>query len=120
MRHTLIRIITAAIFLMAQMAGAAVSGPSCMEEKAVSICKLACCVSTVCECSMSPAQTPAKPSPMTPVPHTQDFKFMPVLLHMLVPPFSPLVSQKPPRPLAPDAFLPHCPPALALHCALLI
>jgi hypothetical protein len=45
---------------------------------------------------------------------------MPVLMSVFVPRFSPLITQKPIRPLAPDAFLPHCPPALALHCALLI
>ncbi len=120
MRHAWIRTLTAAFFLMAQVAGAAVSGPSCVQKNEVSICKLACCISTVCECGMTPSQTPAKPAPVTPVPHTQEIKFMPVLLSELVPPFSPLVSQEPPRPLAPDAFLPHCPPALALHCALLI
>ena len=112
--------ITTAIFLMVQVAGAAISGPSCAGKKEVSTCKLACCVSTVCECGMVPSQTPAKPAPVAPVPHPQEIKFMPVLMSVLMPPISPLVSQEPTRLLALDAFLPHCPPALALHCALLI
>lgn len=45
---------------------------------------------------------------------------MPMLTSVIELRFSPLISQTPPRPLAADAFLPHCPPALALHCALLI
>jgi len=120
MRHTWIRTIIAAIFLMTQVAGAAVLRPSCVQEKEVSTCKLACCASTVCECGMAPSQTPVKPAPLVPVPHTQDIKFMPVLLSVLVPPFAQVVSQEQPMLLAPETFLPHCPPALALHCALLI
>jgi len=45
---------------------------------------------------------------------------MSVIAGVLPPPLCSLISQVPLRLLAPDAFLPHCPPALALHCALLI
>lgn len=45
---------------------------------------------------------------------------MPVLMNVIAPHFLPLLSQKPLRLLATDTFQPHCPPALALHCALLI
>jgi hypothetical protein len=120
MRHAWIRIITAAIFLMAQVTGAAVSSSSCVQEKEVRACHQACCSGTACECSMAPSKAPARPAPMAPVPHFQEIKFTPILTSVMVPRFSPLVSQKPPRPLPADAFLPHCPPALALHCTLLI
>ena len=120
MRHACIRIITTAIFLMAQVAGAAVSDPSCVQETEVSSCKHACCSGDACSCGMAPSKTPAKPAPAAPVPHAQEIKFMPMLTSVIELRFSPLISQTPPRPLAADAFLPHCPPALALHCALLI
>jgi hypothetical protein len=65
-------------------------------------------------------QKPAKPAPAAPVPQGQPVKLMPVLVNVFTQTFSPVVLQKASRPLAPDARLPHCPPALALHCALLI
>lgn len=120
MRHACTRLILAAIFLMVQVAGASVSGFSCSAEKQVGRCKMACCSGPVCECGMAPAQKPAEPAPAAPKPQGQPVKFMPVLVNGITPTFAPLVLQKPSRPLAADAYLPHCPPALALHCALLI
>ncbi|MBB5036365.1 hypothetical protein [Prosthecobacter dejongeii] len=69
---------------------------------------------------MAPNSEPVKPAPVAPVSHIQELKFMPVLMSVVVLRFFPLLSQKPLRLLATDTFLPHCPPALALHCALLI
>lgn len=121
MKHAWFRTLTAAIFLMVQVAGASGPGPSCAAEQRESVrCSLSCCSGGICECGMAPSKAPAEPAPVAPVPHTQALKFMPVFMNIVVPRFSPLLSQKPTRPLAPDAFLPHCPPALALHCALLI
>lgn len=122
MKHRWSRLILAAIFLMVQVAGASVSRPSCVQGAEVKAgpCTLGCCSGPVCECGIAPAQKPAEPAPAAPTPHTQPLKFMPVLVNGLTPTFAPLVLQKPLRPLAADAYLPHCPPALALHCALLI
>lgn len=121
MRHVWLRILTAVIFLMVQAVGAAPAGPPCGAEQREAVrCSLPCCAGGICECGMAPSKAPAKPAPLTPLPHAQELKFMPVLMSVVVPHFSPLITQKPTRLLAADAFLPHCPPALALHCALLI
>jgi hypothetical protein len=119
MKHRWSRLILAAIFLMVQVAGASVSRPSCVQGKEAKAapCTLGCCSGPVCECGMAPMQ---KPAPAAPVPQGQPVKFMPVLVNVFTQTFSPVVLQKASRPLAPDARLPHCPPALALHCALLI
>lgn len=121
MRHPCTRLITAVIFLMAQVAGASVSGPSCgVEQREAVRCALPCCSSGICDCGMAPSEAPAESLPVAPMPHAQDFKFTSVFMNIVVPRFSPLMIQKPTRLLTVDAFLPHCPPALALHCALLI
>lgn len=121
MKHAWLRILTAAIFLMVQAVGASPAGPSCKAEQRESVrCTLPCCSGGICECGMAPSKAPAKPAPLTPVPHAQALKFIPAFVNVFTQTFAPLVLQKPTRPLAPDAFLPHCPPALALHCALLI
>lgn len=122
MKHPWSRLILAAIFLMVQMAGASVSGPSCVQSKEAKTgpCTLGCCSSSLCQCGMAPTQKPAEPAPLAPTPQSQLLKFMPLLVNVIPQTFAPLVLQKPSRPLTHDAFLPHCPPALALHCALLI
>lgn len=121
MRHVWLRILTAAIFLMVQVVGAAPAGPPCGAEQRETVrCTLPCCSGGFCECGMAPSKAPAKPAPLTPVPQAQALKFIPALLNGFTQTLAPLVLQKPIRLLAPDAFLPHCPPALALHCALLI
>lgn len=121
MRHAWLRILTAAIFLMLQVVGASLAGSPCGAEQRETVrCTLPCCSGGFCECGMAPNKSPAQPAPAAPMPHTQALKFMPVFMSVVVPHFSPLITQKPIRLQAPDAFLPHCPPALALHCALLI
>lgn len=122
MKHACTRLILAAIFLMVQLAGVSVSRPSCVQSKEVIAppCTLGCCSGPVCECGMAPMQKPAKPAPAVPAPQGQPVKFMPVLVNVFTQTFAPLVLQKASRPPTHDAFLPHCPPALALHCALLI
>ncbi|MEQ1748772.1 MAG: hypothetical protein ABL974_05085 [Prosthecobacter sp.] len=122
MKHRWSRLILAAIFLMVQVAGASVSRPSCVQSKEAKAapCTLGCCSGPVCECGMAPTQKPTEPAPAAPAPQGQSVKFMPVVVNVFTQTFAPLVLQKASRPLAPDAFLPHCPPALALHCALLI
>lgn len=116
-----VKTLIAAIFLMVQAVSASPAGPSCKAEQRESVrCTLPCCSGGICDCGMAPNQPPAKPVPVSPVPHAQLLKFIPALVNDFTQAFKPLVLQKPTRPLAPDAFLPHCPPALALHCALLI
>lgn len=122
MKHRWSILILAAIFLMVQVVGASVSGPSCVQgtEAKAAPCTLGCCSLPVCECGMAPAHKPEQPAPTAPTPQSQPVKFMPALVNVITQTFAPCVLQKPSRPLTPDAFLPHCPPALALHCALLI
>lgn len=121
MNCTWIRTLIAAIFLMVQVAGASPAGPPCGAEQRETVrCTLPCCSGGICECGMAPSKAPAQPAPAAPMPHAQALKFMPVFMNIVVPRFPPLITQKPTRFLAADAFLPHCPPALALHCALLI
>ncbi|MES2595757.1 MAG: hypothetical protein V4662_10500 [Verrucomicrobiota bacterium] len=122
MKHRWSRLILAAIFLMVQVSGVSASSTSCVrgtKAKAVH-CTLGCCSGPVCECGMAPAQKPAEPAPAAPAPQSQSVKFMPLPVNVIMQSFAPLILQKPPRPLTLDAFLPHCPPALALHCALLL
>jgi hypothetical protein len=119
-KHIWISILTGIIILMVQVTGVSHSGPSCGAEKPAGRCILGCCSGAVCECGMAPNQKPVEPAPVAPTPQIQPVKFMPVLVNVCAPMFTPVVLQKPSRPLTPDDFLPHGRPALVLHCALLI
>lgn len=120
MRQPFIRLITAAIFLMAQVAGAAVSAPPCSQQEAPAPCKLGCCSGPDCDCDMAPIKSPAKPVPVAPVQDHQEIKFTPLEVTVIKPSIAPLESQVQRTSLAPDAFLSHCLPAFVRHCAFLI
>lgn len=121
MRQPFIRLIVAAIFLMAQMAGAAVSAAPCnSEQEAPARCKLGCCSGPVCDCGMAPIKSPAKPAPLTPVQDHQEIKFMPLEVTAIKSPITSLESHFQRTPLVPSAFLSHCLPAFVRHCAFLI
>lgn len=106
-----------AFLWMAMIAGAGMAGNADCEVK-VSPCENRCCVNGKCGCGMAPAQTPEAPNPAQAPPIS---KLMPLALPLTEKRLSPLAGKLETRTvIMPEAALPHRPPALTLHCALLI
>ena len=120
MRHNLIRITAAALFLMGQAWGGLVLGSSGETGTAVVTCHMACCEGTVCKCDMTPPAAPMKQTPAAPVHANKDLKSLPVAVALVNLPAANFSLPKPARILSPDLLMPHGLPRLTWLCALLI
>jgi hypothetical protein len=102
-------------------ARAVVAAESCVGELKTARCEQGCCTNGECGCSMAPAPMPEAPKPALPSQTSPACKLMPLGMPVAENDICPLADKLETRAVTtPEAARPHRPPALTLHCALLI